>query len=48
MNVRVYQINCPHCGRVYRIKLDREKLATNSRQVICGRCRKRFSITQHN
>ena len=39
------EFRCPHCRRVYKLKLDARKLARLNRIAVCGRCRKRFSLT---
>ncbi|MEM9694080.1 MAG: hypothetical protein AAGA56_16145 [Myxococcota bacterium] len=46
MTGTLVEIPCPHCGRVYRLKLELKVLDDARATARCGRCGKRFSLSR--
>lgn len=40
------EISCPHCLRIYRLRVDLRTLAGTRSTARCGRCGRRFSLTK--
>jgi hypothetical protein len=46
MTKSVVAVSCPHCRRVYRVSFDARVLSRISREVVCGRCNRRFNLVE--
>jgi predicted Zn finger-like uncharacterized protein len=46
MSTTRIEISCPHCMRVYRLRVDLRTLAGTRSTARCGRCGRRFSLTK--
>jgi hypothetical protein len=40
-----FRVRCPHCRRLYHLRLDAEKLGRLRQKAFCGRCKRRFSLS---